>query len=1439
VNGLAKAPPQPKPGAAPCGPTPAALERKNDPSLQPAAFVFRKPLTVSAADDPLEHEANGVAKLLRVQRTAGNHAAQQLVTVAGRTTGAAAIHRKCACGGSGKDCEECEKRGALQRSAENNGAAPAQPPSVMRVLSSPGEPLSPAIRARFEPAFGRDFNQVRVHADTASARSAHDLNAAAYTVGNDIVFSRGRFAPETPAGSELLAHELTHVVQQGNVRREEPLGRADLEAVDAEERRDRARDVAEREPSLFERAAEGLAALRGGAIGMVRQFSPEFADFLERGPLNVLRDYITTALSETISGLVNTLGLSGVVADLTSWFAETRASIEDAIKGGAKSCARFPKLIASLYRFTMDLLHHPVVEAFREHMRQTHEAVAAVASFFVEAEFNRITKVIEAVRGFANRVSGWVHTIREVAPIVWTWIKRELGLGEGDSVVFDFIQNIATQAWVYIKDQLIPRMGHSLLELGRQLYAVSGLRVVTEAIRIGQKVIAAIRWVWDNRDKDNLLKLAMNHPEFGQTMLPEVIESAQQMVAWFNSGVESMKSIIATSVSESATAILEEVTSIPILGPAIAALIQAVRQIAADVTKWASEEVPKLVEDVRKAADEMWTSIKPIVNVAALLVLGLSTPALMPIILPTIIGAAIWHFLPDCYKEPILNYILDISIDALRSMPDLPLFGPLWSLFKPGIIAFLVYLRGPRETPAVGPAVEGPSGEQKIAAANQLAKIILWNGLEFVGGYIVGILKGVWESLSGPFQALFMIAEGVGSLLVWVDDLIARFLGVRTTTPAEAPTPEQQALQADQQGALALLQQMGGELRPPAETVRDNFFAALRDHFSGGTTSTFQALRAKLGAAWAEAQTEIATRGTDLGRRTMAALLDPKAMEAGAAAMYSIGEFIGWLTGTIVMEIFLFVVSSGGIQAAKGVLLALTKIAHIVNEVGDILFIPFKLIGRFGKFLWKLVGGVGKMVGNAASAVMRRVVDSLGEIASIVQRYADDFIAKFGRRAAGVGEEIGQEAIERAEAGAARATTDIAGAAERQIPPPRVEPAPTPRTPDTPEPVRGPRSEQDELLQQGASKRGAELSDRQIDAEMDLIRSNPAEIRPSRMEGYVEEITLPNGHTWRRGPEGQWCRFSGQPDLMVAPDLTRSFDIIIPDSRTVIPGNEAMLELARFEQELWEDMVREGLADLRGGRPVGRNPVSAMLSILMGAPGGDVEQMISIRLGGFQSGWESEVARGLGESTDVRLLRRNWEKLMERGVVPMLDFHSERAMLEFIRNNPERIGAIIERRGARGLAVKGVLLDFVSTRYMCSQCTRAVSFAISDAPASVRSQVNRSLRNARIAMEGPRPPWAVRVGARYPRVELPSLRTWRPGIQATSALEMPAMVNIGDIDVIAFDAAIEAGDARTAREALQRIQAKGIPFRGGQPQRVAASEIAGARMLQATTFCMR
>jgi len=106
-------------------------------------------------------------------------------------------------------CEECQSKSLSAGASES-----ATTPAVQQGLAKPGKPLDEATRRSMEAGLGHDFSNVRVHVDEQADAAARSLGASAYTVGNEIVFAAGKYDPNSAAGKQRIAHELTHVVQQ-------------------------------------------------------------------------------------------------------------------------------------------------------------------------------------------------------------------------------------------------------------------------------------------------------------------------------------------------------------------------------------------------------------------------------------------------------------------------------------------------------------------------------------------------------------------------------------------------------------------------------------------------------------------------------------------------------------------------------------------------------------------------------------------------------------------------------------------------------------------------------------------------------------------------------------------------------------------------------------------------------------------------------------------------------------------------------------------------------------------------------------------------------------------------------------------------------------------------------------------------------------------------
>jgi hypothetical protein len=165
----------------------------------PGRVAIQRKARVTSPGDAHEREADDVADTVMRMREPAPIGAAPI-----------SIQRACAaCADEDKDKAIHAKHADAARDETSMDTHEA-----VQAAANSGAPLPHDARAYLEPRFGRDFSNVRVHADGVAASAARSINARAYTIGRDIVFGAGEFAPSSAQGQRLLAHELTHVVQQ-------------------------------------------------------------------------------------------------------------------------------------------------------------------------------------------------------------------------------------------------------------------------------------------------------------------------------------------------------------------------------------------------------------------------------------------------------------------------------------------------------------------------------------------------------------------------------------------------------------------------------------------------------------------------------------------------------------------------------------------------------------------------------------------------------------------------------------------------------------------------------------------------------------------------------------------------------------------------------------------------------------------------------------------------------------------------------------------------------------------------------------------------------------------------------------------------------------------------------------------------------------------------
>ena len=220
------------------------LEDNAEESVALSASTSASPLTHDFSRIPIYSKARTTVEPNLTVDTPGDGYEQEADRVANHVMRMPdpLLQRACACGGQ---CPQCVEDEQLQGKPHTSMATPMIPPqhedregdfprgkntstftptvtprvsASINAMRGGGQPLSPSVRTFFEPRFGADFSNVRVHCDSRAAEAAGALNAKAFTVGNSIAFGPGHYSPMSNRGRWLLAHELTHTLQQGEVQ---------------------------------------------------------------------------------------------------------------------------------------------------------------------------------------------------------------------------------------------------------------------------------------------------------------------------------------------------------------------------------------------------------------------------------------------------------------------------------------------------------------------------------------------------------------------------------------------------------------------------------------------------------------------------------------------------------------------------------------------------------------------------------------------------------------------------------------------------------------------------------------------------------------------------------------------------------------------------------------------------------------------------------------------------------------------------------------------------------------------------------------------------------------------------------------------------------------------------------------------------------------------
>lgn len=1115
-------------------PEPPAQAEPKAESAEPAPEQERQPallnhdfgripilpkLSVSQPNDPYEQEADRVAaEVMRMPDRTPVPAASVQGSV-GHDFGQIALSRQLEPIAQRK-CAACKEEEKLSR--KENGDAISHVGGLENKLAESqggGEPLSDNVRGFMESRFGFDFSQIRIHTDASSVGMNESINAQAFTHRNDIYFNTGKYAPETQDGKQLLAHELTHTVQQtgGN-----PLSFTALEAESQASKTDRQPEHPSTEANQLEilqpstqtslmlwrmvqtkaklhpmengeaklediqkqssvsqipdiqakcskceeetiqrqtitpltsedeivqtyswdefkndvssgaeaglewlgDRAEDIANWTGDQIAdLVAHVAPELADFIRNNPIETIKTKVEDGIQSWLDGLFDGFDISGVIDDFTGRFDEMFTMARAFLSGDPESCAAVAEKLNSMTEFVKGIMDSPAIQAMQDAIATVSDIFQRVVDGFVAPVFDTLMDLVggalSAVVDFAQDIWRWTEPVRRfignALSSAWNWVKEQLGFstGEGDSEggIVKWVKDKASEAWNFIKEKFAPVI-EPIKKVLFVVVAISPVGWIAGAIKYGPQLIEMAKWLWNNRDNPDIVKSA--HEEMGHTILPQLLSATQGFGDGLQDTVNSLIGTV-TGFGKELLNVLGSIVNIPLLNMA-KGLVQTVSDRIQTFIVWSQKTFQSVVQSVVRFAKSVKEKIEPYISVLSSLGMALINPASIPLV----IAGAAWRLLPECYKGPIIDFLLDTLIEILSGMPDFPFFGLLWPLLKTGVLGFL---RGLRKQ----------STEVKVAISNKIAKIISGGSPAFMLGFVKGLLKGIWEGIADPFLLIYDGITAVNDFQDWL---------TRSDTEARNPSGDQSGNQAEQssdaegestrsqqptqpdddtdssrqsdqeddaegrrnrgrngfvqevaqeasQNVLEViidrLMSMASELEPPVEDVSNNFMGAMQEVFKGaGDKMTFEDFVQMLGEIKQSIMNAIEEAGGRLANQVCEFMMQDEAEG-------KIGEGAGYLAGTIVFEVVLAVLTAGGGTAAKAVVRVARQITRVLDRQGEAMRMVSRNMKTLGKHLDDILGSLRKLVSKAGGKA-EEVMQRMGVIGDILRRYSDELL---------------------------------------------------------------------------------------------------------------------------------------------------------------------------------------------------------------------------------------------------------------------------------------------------------------------------------------------------------------------------------------------------------------------------------------------------------------
>ncbi|HUL58300.1 MAG TPA: DUF4157 domain-containing protein [Anaeromyxobacteraceae bacterium] len=684
------------------------------------------------------------------------------------------------------------QRAAAPLPPAGTGAAALEAAEAAARAPEEGAPLSPALRADLERRFGRDLSGVRVHTGPPAAAAAVALHAAAFTQGRHIHLATPALATEP----RLLAHELTHVVQQGAappLRLASPARAPRATAFRAAGPRAAPAPAAPRAVQRFGlddlyaagRAVGGAVASgirttagavveagrnlvdlgRDALMAVVRKVAPDFLPLFQGdGIAGFLRDLVKRGLRSLFEGLLAPLRkyidfdeVGRKVRMAIGWLQTISAQLaRNDCSGVIAAAKRVAKFFSDALKPAMDKIKK-ISAKVSEFFKSIWDAIGAP----VMDVLRRIGGAIwDSFKGFVDDAAALVRKVRAALGAAWGKVKGWLGIPDDDGNAegggfWGWIRDKAIAVGSAISEKIGPLIGPLRQSAGVLMLVTPGMQVLGIFL-LWPELKAAWNELVKYWDKLDLIPKARR--VLTERILPWVMDKAEAVAQALLGAADWVLGIL----DRVAGFLSRAVDAAPGILPPLKRLVQFARDQFHRLVGWARSGLGYVSRHFRTLVQRLLRFLGKVMEVLLQLVIMVLNP-------PTIIGflaGTIWLALPECLKPIIIDFIVDLLIALVGGFDPgtiaTILFFPLWPVVKAGLLGFLG-------------KVKSYAMDRKVKVADKIARIIGLQSAGFALGLLKGLLIGIWDGITAPFQAVAALFDLPGQIQSFLENLGLKF----------------------------------------------------------------------------------------------------------------------------------------------------------------------------------------------------------------------------------------------------------------------------------------------------------------------------------------------------------------------------------------------------------------------------------------------------------------------------------------------------------------------------------------------------------------------------------------------------------------------------------------------------------------------------------------